>query len=51
MIRSKLWTSNEDTKERAVPSLAKVLIDHSKLDINYRELDDQIKEDEKTNLY
>src|SRR6185369_10348947 len=51
MIRSKLWTGSDDTKERAVPSLAKVLIDHSKLDINYRELDDQIKEDEKTNLY
>lgn len=51
MIRSKLWTSSGETKERTVPSLAKVLIDHSKLDINYKELDDQIKEDEKTNLY
>jgi PPOX class probable FMN-dependent enzyme len=51
MIRSNLWRSVDDTKARTVPSLAKVLVDHSKLDINPQELDDQIKEDEKTNLY
>ena len=51
MIRSNLWRSVDDTKERTVPSLAKALVDHAKLDITYKELDDQIKEDEKTNLY
>ena len=51
MIRSNLWGSIDDTQERSVPSLAKVLVDHGKLDITYEELDDRIKNDEKTNLY
>lgn len=41
----------DDTQERSVPSLAKTLVDHGKLDITYEELDDMIKNDEKTNLY
>ncbi len=51
IIRSNLWTSAGDLKERPVPSLAKALVDHGKLDISYQELDDMIKDDEKTNLY
>lgn len=51
IIRSNLWRKIEDTEERPVPSLAKALVDHSKLDINIQELDDMIKEDQKTNLY
>ncbi|WP_255505113.1 hypothetical protein [Algoriphagus sp. Y33] len=41
----------DDTQERAVPSLATALVDHGKLDITYQELDDMIRDDEKTNLY
>jgi uncharacterized protein len=51
IIRSNLWVNIDDTKERSVPSLAKALVDHGKLDITYEELDDMIKDDEKTNLY
>jgi uncharacterized protein len=51
MIRSELWRNNEDTRERSGPLLAKALVDHGKLDIAYEELDNMIKEDEKTNLY
>jgi uncharacterized protein len=51
MIRSKLWMKVDETQERSVPSLAKSLVDHGKLDITYQELDDMIKNDEKTNLY
>jgi uncharacterized protein len=51
MIRSNLWGPIDDTQERPVPSLGKVLVDHGKLDISYEELDDRIKNDEKTNLY
>lgn len=51
MIRSNLWVNIDDTKERSVPSLAKTLVDHGKLDITYEELDERIKNDEKTNLY
>ncbi len=51
IVRSNLWMKLDNTQERSVPSLAKVLIDHGKLDIDYQELDAQIKEDEKTNLY
>ncbi|MDJ1505577.1 MSMEG_1061 family FMN-dependent PPOX-type flavoprotein [Xanthocytophaga agilis] len=51
MIRSNLWRNPDYTQEHSVPSLAKVLVDHGKLDISYEELDDRIKKDEKTNLY
>lgn len=51
IIRSNLWINVDDTQERPVPSLAKSLVDHGKLDITYEELDDMIKDDEKTNLY
>lgn len=51
MIRSKLWTQIDDTEERTLPTLAKALIDHGKLEISHEELDHSIKEDEKTNLY
>lgn len=51
MIRSNLWGSVDDTQERSVPTLANVIVDHGKLDITYEELDNRIKEDEKTNLY
>jgi uncharacterized protein len=51
IIRSNLWGSLDDTQERKVPTLAKALIDHGKLDISHVELDGMIKEDEKTNLY
>lgn len=51
MIRSNLWGTIDDTQERSVPSLGKVLVDHGKLEISSEELDDRIKNDEKTNLY
>ncbi len=50
MIRSNLWAANENI-QGSVPTLAKVLIDHGKLDISHSELDGMIKDDEKTNLY
>jgi hypothetical protein len=51
IIRSNLWKSVDDKQERPVPSLAKALVDHGKLDMTYEELDAMIKNDEKTNLY
>ena len=51
MIRSKLWSSNNETKQANIPSLAKSLVDHGKLEIAVKELDDLIKNDEKNNLY
>jgi PPOX class probable FMN-dependent enzyme len=51
MIRSNLWMPADDMGERPVASLAKALVDHGKLQIPVDELDDMIKEDEKTNLY
>jgi PPOX class probable FMN-dependent enzyme len=51
IIRSNLWMNIDENQERSVPSLAKALVDHGKLDISYEELDDRIKNDEKTNLY
>jgi uncharacterized protein len=51
MIRSKLWINNGNIKEHSVPSLAKSLVDHGKLEITVEELDEMIKNDEKTNLY
>lgn len=51
IIRSNLWEAGDDTSERTVATLGKTLVDHGKLDIAYEELDDMIKEDERTNLY
>jgi uncharacterized protein len=51
IIRSKLWMNNGADKVQKVPSLAKLLIDHGKLEISVEELDEMIKIDEKTNLY
>jgi len=51
IIRSNLWMNTDGAQELSLPSLAKSLVDHGKLDITYKELDDMIKEDEKTNLY
>ncbi len=51
MIRSKLWRGVEDTQDRIVPTLGKVLVDHAKLDIDYKKLDEEIEDDEKNNLY
>ena len=51
IIRSKLWEGGAGENERPVPSLAKVLVEHSQVDMSVKELDDLIKEDEKSNLY
>jgi uncharacterized protein len=51
MIRSKLWLKTDDTQTHTILSLAKVLVEHGKLDISIEELDGMIKNDEKTNLY
>lgn len=51
MIRSKLWANNSESTKVAVPSLAKSMVDHTKLDITLEEMDSLIKNDEKTNLY
>lgn len=51
IIRSNLWRNTNNAEESTVPTLAKVLIDHGKLDITHQELDDMIKNDERTNLY
>ncbi len=50
IIRSKLWQV-DSAKQASVPSLAKVLVEHGKLDISIAELDGMIKNDEQTNLY
>lgn len=52
IIRSKLWASQEENQHpRPIPSLGKVLVKHGQLDMKYEELDQLIKDDEKTNLY
>jgi uncharacterized protein len=51
IIRSNLWQHVADIENRTVASLAKTLVDHSKVDISYEVLDQMIKDDEKTNLY
>ncbi len=51
IIRSNLWSKTDDDGKNTFPTLAEVLIDHSKIDINQEELDEMIKDDEKTNLY
>lgn len=50
IIRSKLWQV-DSSKQASVPSLAKVLVEHGKLEISVDELDGMIKNDEQTNLY
>lgn len=51
MIRSKLWANINSITERKVPTLAKSLIDHAKLDMSYDEMNKMLKGDEKTDLY
>ena len=51
MIRSKLWAPAEELEKPTLPSLGKVLVDHSKVEISYEELDVKISNDEVTNLY
>jgi PPOX class probable FMN-dependent enzyme len=50
IIRSKLWQA-DSAKQASVTSLAKVLVEHGKLEISVDELDGMIKNDEQTNLY
>ena len=50
IIRSKLWQA-DSAKQASVPLLAKVLVEHGKLEISVDELDGMIKNDEQTNLY
>ncbi|WP_198664734.1 MSMEG_1061 family FMN-dependent PPOX-type flavoprotein [Lewinella sp. IMCC34191] len=50
IIRSQLWTVDE-TRPGRIASLATSLVDQAKLDISVQEMDDMIKEDERTNLY
>lgn len=51
MIRSKLWANIDEAPKRTVPTLAKAMVDHAKLDITLEEMDGLIKDDEKNNLY
>jgi PPOX class probable FMN-dependent enzyme len=51
IIRSNLWMNTDESQKQSLPSLAQALVDHGKLDITYQELDEMIKDDEKTNLY
>jgi uncharacterized protein len=51
MIRSNLWKNSDANQKPPVASLAKSLVDHGNLEITVQELDDMIKNDEKTNLY
>ena len=51
IIRSKLWANVDKSAERKAPTLAKSMVDHGKLDKSYEEMDDIIKNDEKTRLY
>ena len=51
IIRSKLWVNIEIDAERTVPTLAKTMIDHGKLEKTYEEMDKIIKDDEETRLY
>lgn len=51
IIRSNLWATTEENQKPALPSLAKALVDHGKLEISVDELDNMIKDDERTNLY
>jgi PPOX class probable FMN-dependent enzyme len=51
IIRSKLWVNIDEDVKRVAPTLAKSMVDHGKLDKTYEEMDQIIKNDEKTRLY
>lgn len=51
IIRSNLWRGVERSQERNIPTLGEILVDHSQVKIDSDELDEMIKNDEKTNLY
>ncbi len=51
IIRSKLWVNIDKDTKRIVPTLAKSMVDHGKLDKTYEEMDQIIKNDEETRLY
>jgi len=51
IVRSKLWRNLDENQERTIPTMGKVLVDHSKANINPDELDEKIKNDEETKLY
>ena len=51
IIRSNLWDNIDENAPRSVPTLAKSMVDSGKLEKSYQEMDDIIKNDEKTRLY
>ena len=51
IIRSKLWNSNNESDPNKVPTLAKSMVDHGKLEKSYEEMNEIIKNDENTRLY
>jgi len=51
IIRSKLWTNIDTNQLQNVPSLAKSMVDHGKLDKTYKEMSAIIKNDEEKRLY
>jgi len=51
IIRSKLWTNINTNQLQNVPSLAKSMVDHGKLDRSYKEMATIIKNDEEKRLY
>jgi uncharacterized protein len=51
IIRSGLWAPANIRAMPKVATLGKTLVDHGNLDMSFTELDEMIKNDEKTNLY
>ncbi len=51
IIRSNLWDKVDSNIDDEMPTLGKVLVEHSNVKINPDELDKMIREDEETNLY
>lgn len=51
IIRSKLWNSSKESDLSKVPTLAKSMVDHGKLQKSYEEMNEIIKNDENTRLY
>jgi len=51
IIRSKLWRNVDESKKRNIPTLGKVLVDHSKVNINPDELDEKIRKGYQEKLY
>ena len=51
IIRSKLWNSSNPSDLSKVPTLAKSMVDHGKLEKSYEEMNEIIKNDENTRLY